>query len=339
MAYANIVATGSYLPEIEISNDLLRKRFNDTAPEFVDKMEAASGIRTRWYAPEDWSASDLALRAAYQALDRAGKKPEDVDLIILGTDSPDYITPATSVVLQAKLGAKNAGTFDVGCACASFPTAISNAAGLMATNPGLKTVLVVAVYLMHKLANEDDPMVFFYGDGAGAAILERSDEPGFVAAAFHADGTYAKNWLIQAGGTVEPATELAAREGRTQVTMLERYPPEINNEGWPRIVRKVADNGGFALSDIDFVIFTQVRKPTIELVMENLGLPMEKTHMVMERWGYTGSACIPMAFNDAIEEKKIRPGDLVVLVGSGVGYNQAAAAFRMPVNEKRLFRG
>src|SRR6185436_16601109 len=111
--YANIVSTGSYLPEIEITNDMLRARFNGSAPEFVDKMEASSGIRSRWYAPSDWAASDLALRAAQQALDRAGKKPEDLDLIILGTDSPDYITPATSVVLQGKLGAKNAGTFDV----------------------------------------------------------------------------------------------------------------------------------------------------------------------------------------------------------------------------------
>lgn len=339
MSYANIVSTGSYLPEIEVTNDALRERFSELAPEFVDKMEAASGIRARWYAPAEWAASDLALRAAQQALHNAGKKPEDVDLIILGTDSPDYITPATSVVLQAKLGAKNSGTFDVSCACASFPTAISNAAGLMSTNGGLKTVLVVAVYQMHKLANADDPMIFFYGDGAGAAVLERSDEPGFVSAAFQADGTYAKNWLIQAGGTVEPATELAAREGRTLVRMLERYPPEINNEGWPKLVRKVAANGGFNVEDIDFVVFTQVRKPTIELVMENLGLPMEKTHTVMERWGYTGSACIPMALHDALERKKIKPGDLVVLVGSGVGYNQAAAAFRMPANEKRLFRG
>jgi 3-oxoacyl-[acyl-carrier-protein] synthase-3 len=337
MAYANIVATGSYLPEIEITNDSLRARFNGNSPEFVDKMEASTGIRSRWYAPEDWAASDLALRASRQALANAGKTAEEVDLIILGTDSPDYITPATSVVLQAKLGAKNAGTFDVGCACASFPTAISNAAGLMATNPGLKTVLVTSVYQMHKLAAENDPMVFFYGDGAGAAVLERSDEPGFVAAAFHADGTYAHKWLIQAGGTVEPATELAAREGRTLVKMLERYPPEINNDGWPRIVRKVAENGGFAVQDIDFVIFTQVRKPTIELVMQNLELPMSKTHTVMERWGYTGSACIPMAFHDALAQKKIKPGDLVVLVGSGVGYNQAAAAFRMPQSETRLF--
>jgi 3-oxoacyl-[acyl-carrier-protein] synthase-3 len=335
--YANIIATGSYLPEIEVTNDMLRARFDGSAPEFVDKMEASSGITTRWYAPAGWSASDLALRAAQQALDRAGKTPEDLDLIILGTDSPDYITPATSVVLQAKLGAKNAGTFDVGCACASFPTAISNAAGLMATNRSLKTVLVVAVYQMHKLAKEDDPMIFFYGDGAGAAILERTAEPGFIASAFQADGAYAKNWLIQAGGTVEPASEEAAHAGRTFVKMLDRYPPEINNDGWPRLVRKVAENGGFAVSDIDFVIFTQVRKPTIELVMDTLGLPMEKTHTVMEKWGYTGSACIPMALDDALAQKKIQPGDLVVMIGSGVGYNQAAAAFRMPRSEKRLF--
>jgi 3-oxoacyl-[acyl-carrier-protein] synthase-3 len=334
---ATIVSTGCFLPEIEITNDALRAKFNASSPEFVDKMEAATGIRSRWYAPSDWAASDLALRAAQQALQRAGKSAEEVDLIILGTDSPDYITPATSVVLQAKLGAKNAGTFDVACACASFPTAMANAAGLMATNPGLKTVLVVAVYQMHKLSAEDDPMLFFYGDGAGAAVLERGDQPGFIAAAFQADGTYAKKWLIQAGGTVEPSSEIAVREGRTVVKMIERYPPEINNEGWPRLVRRVAENGGFAVSDIDFLIFTQVRKPTIELVMKSLDLPMEKTHTIMEQWGYTGSACIPMAFDDALQQKKIKPGDLVVMIGSGVGYNQAAIAFRMPLQENRLF--
>ena len=337
MTHANIVATGSYLPPIEVTNDALRARFHASAPQFVDKMEASSGIRSRWYAPADWAASDLALRAARQALQRAGKSADQVDLIIVGTDSPDYITPATSVVLQNKLGSRNAGTFDIGCACASFPTAISNAAGLMATNRSLKTVLVVGVYLMHKLANEGDPMIFFYGDGAGAAILERSAEPGFVAAAFQADGAYAKNWLIPAGGTAEPATEEAAQAGRTSVTMFERYPPEINNDGWPRLVRRVAENGGFAVDDIDFVIFTQVRKPTIELVMNTLGLPMSKTHTIMERWGYTGSACIPMALDDALQQKKIKPRDLVVMIGSGVGYNQAAAAFRMPNGEKRLF--
>jgi len=328
--YANIVSTGSYLPEIEVTNDMLRARFDAVAPEFVDKMEASSGILSRWYAPDDWATSDLAVRAARQALERAGKKPEDVDLIIVGTDSPDFITPATSVVVQDKLGAKNAGTFDVGCACASFPTALSSAAGMMAVSPNLKTVVVIGVYLMHKLASPDDPMIFFYGDGAGAAVLERSDEPGFVASAFRADGSYAKRWAIFGGGTVQP---LAV----PQVKMVERYPPEINNDGWPALVRQVAQNGGFAVSDIDFVVFTQVRKPTIELVMADLGLPMCKTHTIMERWGYTGSACIPMALDDALAKKKIKPGDLVVLVGSGVGYNQAAAAIRMPRHGAELF--
>jgi 3-oxoacyl-[acyl-carrier-protein] synthase-3 len=326
--YANIVATGCYLPDIEITNDALRARFNGNAPEFVDKMEASSGIRTRWYAPEDWATSDLAVRAAKQALERAGKSAEELDMILVGTDSPDYITPATSVIVQDKLGARRAGTFDVGCACASFPTAYTAAAGMMATNANLKTVLVMGVYMMHKLTAADDPMIFFYGDGAGAAILERSEKPGFISSAFRADGSYAKRWAIFAGGTVEPVTEESIRSGHARVKMYDRYPPEINNDGWPAVVRDVAKNGGFAVDDIDFLIFTQVRKPTIELVMNELGLPMSKTHTVMEKWGYTGSACIPMALDDALQEKKIKAGDLVVMVGSGVGYNQAGAAFR-----------
>jgi 3-oxoacyl-[acyl-carrier-protein] synthase-3 len=337
MAYANIVSTGIYIPEIEVTNDALRARFDKLIPEFVDKMEASSGIRTRWNAPEDWSTSDLAARAATQALERAGKRADEVDLVIVGTDSPDYITPATSVVVQYKIGAKNAGTFDVGCACASFPTAFTSAAGMMATNANLKTVVVIGVYLMHKLTDPNDPMIFFYGDGAGAAVLDRREEPGFISSAFRADGSYAKRWAIFAGGTVEPTTAESIQKGHTRVKMYDRYPPEINNEGWPAVVREVAKNGGFKVQDIDFVIFTQVRKPTIELVMTDLGLPMEKTHTIMEKWGYTGSACIPMALHDAFAQKKIKPGDLVVMIGSGVGYNQAGAAFRVPKDGARLF--
>jgi 3-oxoacyl-[acyl-carrier-protein] synthase-3 len=328
LRYARILATGRHVPEVEISNDLLRRRFDSAFPQFVDKMEESSGIRKRWHAPEDQATSDVALPAARQALERAGLRPEQLDLIVLGTDSPDYTTPATSTVLQHKLGARNAGSFDVGCACASFPTGIAAAASIMATSPAIRNVLVVGVYLMHKLAQAADPLVFFYGDGAGAAVLTPGDAPGFIGAAFQADGAYAKHWGIYAGGTAEPATEEAVRAGRTTVKMLQRYPPEINHEGWPRLVRRLAKDSGFAVSDIDFVIFTQVRRPSIELVMKELGLPMERTHTVMEEWGYTGSACIPMALDDALEKKRIAPGSLLVLVGSGVGYNQAAVALR-----------
>lgn len=329
MRYGTIISTGRFVPEIEVTNDQLRERFKHL-PEFVDKMEASSGIKRRWHAPESWATSDVALPAAKQALERAARRPVDVDLIILGTDSPDYITPATSVVLQHKLGAKKAGTFDIGCACASFPTGLSAAAGIIAANPAIKTVLVVGVYLMHKLTGPDDPMIFFYGDGAGAAVLEASTEPGFIASAFQADGSYHDYWGIYAGGTFEPANEDAVRAGRTRCTIKNRYPPELNQETWPKLVRRLADDGAFKVNDVDMFIFTQVRKPTIEIVMNTLGVPVERTHTIMEEYGYTGSACIGMALDHAIEKRKVKPGDLVVMVGSGVGYNQAACAFRMP---------
>jgi 3-oxoacyl-[acyl-carrier-protein] synthase-3 len=327
--FGQIVGTGSYLPDLEVPNLELKRRFAASAPDFVDEMEASTGIRRRWYAPDDWATSDLALPASRQALERAGKRPEDVDLLIVGTDSPDYTTPATSVVLQHKLGATNAGTFDIGCACASFPTGLATASGWLAVNPGTRTVLVVGVYLMHRLADPADPTIFFYGDGAGAAVLESGDEPGFMAAATRADGSYHAHWGIYSGGTFEPATVESVEAGRTKVRFVERYPPEINHEGWPLLVRRLASEGGFEIADIDMVLFTQVRRPSIELVMRELGLPLERTHTIMEECGYTGSACTAMALHDAVCRGKVGIGDLVVIVGSGVGYNQAGCAFRV----------
>ena len=331
--YATIVGTGRYLPEIEVTNDALKARVGVVDPalaEAVDKFEESSGIRSRWYAPRDWATSDIALRAAQKALDAAGIGPEQVDMILLGTDTPDYITPATSTVLQHKLGAVKAGTFDIGCACASFPTGVATAAGLLSTNPWMKYVLVVGVYMMSKLADPTDVVSFFYGDGAGAAVLAVDSKPGFITSAYLADGAFADYWVISSGGTAEPASVESVQEGRTKVRLLQRYPPDVNHENWPIIVRALAERGGFELEDIDLAIFTQVRLPSIKLVMEDLGLPLRKTHWIMEEWGYMGSACIPMCLDDAMEKGKVKPGDLVVLVGSGVGYNYAGAALRMP---------
>ncbi len=324
-----IRSTGMYLPEIEIPNDVLRARFAKTAPEYVDKMEATTGIATRWYAPDTWATSDLAVRAARQALGRAEMAAEELDLVIVGTDSPDYMTPATSVVVQDKLGASRAGTFDVGCACASFPTALAAAGGLMATNPWMNNVLVIGAYMMHKLADPEEQGIFFYGDGAGAALLTRSQAPGLMGSAFRADGAFSKHWGIYSGGTAEPASEASVRAGRTNVRMVEKYPAEVNDVGWPAVVNRLAETNGFAVEDIDLLIFTQVRKRTIEKAMTSLGLPLERTYMIMNKWGYTGSACLPMALHDAIEVGRAKRGDLVVLVGSGVGHNQAGIALRI----------
>jgi 3-oxoacyl-[acyl-carrier-protein] synthase-3 len=295
----------------------------------VDKFEASTGIVRRFYAPDDWATSDLAVAAAKRALSNAGMGPRDLDLVIVGTDSPDYVTPATSVVVQHKLGATRAGTFDVGCACASFPTALAAAAGIIATSSGVGNVLVVGAYMMRKLADPNDPTVFFYGDGAGAVVLRASDSPGFLGAAMQADGSFAPRWGIFSGGTYEPASETSVRERRTRVRLLERYPETVNEEGWPALVNRLATDVGFPVGAIDVAVFTQVRKSTIGKVMDRLGLPLDRAPTIMDKVGYTGSACIPMALDDARARGALRDGQLVVMVGSGVGYNQAAAAVRV----------
>lgn len=333
MRYGTILSTGRYIPEIEISNETFKERMAKVSPDLpgvVDKFAESSGIRTRWYAPREWATSDLAVRAAQEAIQRAGIRPEQLDMILLGTDSPDYITPATSVVVQHKLGAVNAGTYDLGCACASFPTGVASACGLLAANPWMKYILVIGAYMMSKLADPNDITSFFYGDGAGAAVIGVSDKPGFISSTYLADGSYHAHWGIYSGGTFEPASVESVQAGRTQVRLLQRYPPEVNHEGWPKIARGLAEKGGFSLDNVDMVIFTQVRQPSIELVMQTLGMPLSKAHWVMDKWGYMGSACIPVALDDAIQLGKVKSGDLVMLVGSGVGYNQAGAALVMP---------
>lgn len=329
MRHAQILSTGMHVPSREVSNDVLRERFATIAPDFVDRIEPKSGITRRFYAPADQATSDLAVEAAEQAMARAGVAPEAIDLIVLGTDSPDFITPSTSVVVQEKLGAARAGTFDVQCACASFPTALATAKGLIATQPHLQRVLVIGAYMMHKLADPNDPMIFLYGDGAGAAILGPSEEPGILSSVFAADGSLATDWCIAAGGTREPITKDAIDAGRHQVRMAKKYPPAVNDEGWPNLCRRLAEQEGVHLSEVDSFIFTQVRRRTIEKVMGFLEQPMDKAHLIMDQWGYTGSACIPMALHDAIERGVVGPGSLVFTVGSGVGYNQCATAIRL----------
>lgn len=329
MRHAAIVATGSHIPERAITNDDLRARLGPSRAEIVDKLERSSGIFVRYAAPENWVTSDLAVAAAHKALARAGLDAMDLDMILLGSDSPDYPTPATSVVVQAKLGARRAGTFDVGCACASFPTALATAAGLIATQRSMRNILVVGAYLMRRLADPLDPISFFYGDGAGAAVVSASDEPGLLGAAFRADGRFAKHWCIASGGTVEPSSEASVRAGRTRVVLHERYPDEVNEEGWPALIEALGRDGGFGVDDVDHAIFTQVRRTTIERVAARVGLPIDKAHMIMQRCGYTGSACIPMALDDALVAGKLRAGQLVVMIGSGVGFNQAGIAMRV----------
>jgi len=332
MRHAVITGTGSYVPPRTVTNAELSALLGEEIDAFVS---GTLGIRERHWCAPDESTAHLAAEAARRALDDAGLAPEDVDLLIVSTDTPEYVSPATASVLHARLGLRNtAGTFDVNSACAGFATALDVAWKYLRADERYRRVLVVAVYVMSRyLDPADKKTVTIFADGAGAVVVEASDEPGILASELYADGSLADGMGVFAGGTAEPVTEEVLREGyRNRLRFVKKYPREVNEEGWPRIVRSVLERAGHGVPEVDHWLWTQVNRSTIEVVMEILGEPMEKAHTVMHKWGYTGNACLPMALDDASRAGRLHPGDLVVLTGSGAGLSMGCVALRWTRN-------
>ena len=261
----------------------------------------------------------------------AGISASDLDLILLATDTPEYISPATSVVVQERIGAVNAGTFDINCACAGFVTTLDAAFKYIIADRTYKNVLVIGCYAMSKFIDwQDKKTSTLFADGAGAFVLKAVDEEEhFLASKLVADGSYHNFMGIFAGGTKEPITEgVLAENNFNRLRFAKKYPPEVNIIGWPKIVDDVLAKASLTRSEVDVFLWTQVNLSTIKLVMDEMQIPWEKTHTIMDKWGYTGSACIPMAFNDALAAAKIKRGDTVVLCASGGGLNMACLAMR-----------
>jgi 3-oxoacyl-[acyl-carrier-protein] synthase-3 len=328
MTYARIIGTGSYVPDKVLTNADLSRMLGEDVDEFVSQVV---GIRERHVCAEDESTADLATAAAQSALEAAGVRAADLDLIVLATDTPEYLSPATSVVVQHRLGARRAGTFDVNCACAGFVTALDAASKFVIADSSYKNVLVVGAYAMTKYLDwTEKKTATIFADGAGAVLLRADeDRPGLLASKLVADGSYHAHMGIYAGGTRLPVTEEVLREGRwTKVRFAKKYPPEVNIEGWPAIVGDVLAKAGLKQDDVALYLFTQVNLSTIKEVMKRMELPWERTHTVMQKWGYTGSACIPMVLDDAVRAGKLEEGDALVMCASGGGLNMACAAFR-----------
>jgi 3-oxoacyl-[acyl-carrier-protein] synthase-3 len=253
----------------------------------------------------------------------------------LSTDTPDYLSPATSVVVQHKLGAKNAGTFDVNCACAGLVTSLDIASRYIRTDFDINSVLVIGAYGMTKFVDWTDHYTCtLFADAAGAMVLQASeDREGFIASELIADGSFHDHLGIFVGGTAEPPTVEAIQNHRHHLTFRKRFPADTNLQHWPTMTRDCVSKANLSIEDIDWIFFTQVNIRTIEAVMKELGMPLEKTHNVMDKWGYTGSACIALAMYDAIEQGKLPPpgqgnGENIALCSSGGGFNMAAAVLR-----------
>ena len=328
MSFANIISTGVYVPEKVITNEDLSLILGEDINPFVTQV---LGIHERHVCADDESTADLATNASRHALAAAQLDASKLDLIILATDTPEQLSPATSVVVQHRLGAVNAGTFDVNSACAGFVTALDTASKFIIADSAYRNVLVVGAYAMSKYLDwHDKKTATIFADGAGAVVLQASDDqPGFLAGKLVADGSFHDHMGIYAGGTHLPITRQVLEEDMwTRVRFAKKYPSEVNTEGWPAIVEQVLAKAALKLSDIKLFLFTQVNLSTIKEVMTKLELPMERTHTIMHKWGYTGSACIPMVLHDAVSAGKLTRGDNVIMCASGGGLNMACVAFR-----------
>ncbi|MEZ4389299.1 MAG: ketoacyl-ACP synthase III [Candidatus Krumholzibacteriia bacterium] len=326
---AAILSAGLAVPERVVPNTY----FNEVLGEDVDTWlrEHLTITERRWCA-DDESTADLVERAARVILGRAGASPDAVDLLIVATDTPEWISPSTAAVVQHRLGIASCGTFDVNTACAGFVTALDLGAKYIQADPRYRHVLVIGAYAMSKhLEVTDKKTSNLFADGAAGVLLGATDEPGrgWLAARLHTEGRFAEWMGIYGGGAAAPSTVDSVARGDHKLKFVRKFPPEINPDTWTRLICEVVADAGAAVDEVDLVLFTQINIHSIRATLENLGLGEDRTHCVMDRYAYTGSACIPMCLAEAWDLGKIRPGRLVVFMGSGGGLAFACCAFRI----------
>ncbi len=335
MAKAVIVGTGIYVPGAPIDNKTVMKL---TGIEFdAARHEQKIGIKQRHISRLSGlqeTTADFAEKAARDALKAAKIDAEDVGLFIVATDTPEHISPATSIIVQGRLqgGQTYAKSFDLGASCASFVEALDVAARNLITDTSVHYALVIGVYNMPAFIRDDDSFGWsIFADGAGAVVLERQEESnsGYIDGTFITDGTQWNFLGVYAGGTRFPITHERLNKGEYGLQLLQKMPGDRNIRLWPPLIQHLLDKVHLPQSEVDHYLFTQINKSVIEQVMEILGEPIEKTTMVMDRYGYTGSGCIPMAMHVGLQEGRIKKGDLVVLVASGAGLAVGASLLRI----------
>lgn len=332
MRKISILATGSYFPGSPIDNDELMKITSISFDK--DKIENIIGIKKRYIARLrniDETTADFAEKASLEAIKNAKIDKDEIDLIIVGTDTPEFISPATSILLQGRLQntQKNTLVFDVGASCASFVTAFDTAVRIMKCNINIRKALIVGVYNMTKYIRDDDAFGWsIFADGAGAFILgDSTSDSDYIEGEFLSDGTQWNYIGVYAGGTRKTITKEILESKSYGLELLQRLPPDRNIKLWPPIVESLCKKAHIKLEEIDYFVFTQINKSVIIEVMNILGQPIDKAIIAMDKFGYTGSACIPTAFHEAIKEGKIKRGNKILFCASGAGFAVGANIF------------
>ncbi len=317
MIYARIAGTGSYLPGEPVSNDDLVRRGIDTSDEWV---MTRTGIRSRHLAAADVGSSDLALIASERAIEAAGCEADEIDLVIVATSTPDYIFPSTAALLQSKLGIRNGGpAFDVQAVCSGFVYALTVAEKFIRSGSHKRALVVGAEVFSRILDWSDRGTCVLFGDGAGAVVLEASEQPGIVASALHADGSH--HPILCVPGGVASGQVIGDPFLRMDGQAVFKFAVKVLGD----VAHEVLDMAGAEVASVDWLIPHQANIRIIQSTAKRLGISMDKVITTVEQHGNTSAASIPLALDLAVRDGRIQRGHRVVIEGVGGGFTWGAA--------------
>ena len=334
MTNALITGWGMYAPERIMTNDDLSKLV-DTSDEWI---VSRTGIRERRIAADDETTTTLSVHAARDALAVAGLAPTDLDLVIIGTCSPDYLMPATAPLVAHELGATRAAGFDLMAACSGFVFSLATATAYIRSGM-YRNVLVVGVELLSRFLDYTDRNTcVLFGDGAGAVIVSASDQPGgLLGLDMYSDGSGREGIIFPAGGSACPTTPKTLAEGGQYVHMLGREVYKYATRQLAESSRSALRSAGLSVDDVDQFLFHQANLRIIESVQNAVGIPTDKTYLNIEKYGNTSAASVPMALVEAIAAGRIKPGDRLLMAAFGAGYTAGAAVVEWTADAERAF--
>jgi 3-oxoacyl-[acyl-carrier-protein] synthase-3 len=336
MRNAHITGWGTAIPERILTNGELSEMV-DTSDEWI---RSRTGIIERRIVAQDESSATLATEAALEALEVADLAPADVDLVIVATSSPEHIFPSTASLVQDQIGAVKAGAFDLSAACTGFIFALNMAAQAIRTG-AISNAIVIGSETLSRLTNwKDRNTCILFGDGAGAFVLQASEEPGGIfSAVMRSDGSGGDLLILPAGGSKMPASGETIANGDHYIRMKGREVFRFATRVMAQATREAVALAGLTLEDINLVIPHQANQRIIETAARNLKLSMDRFVVNLDRFGNTSTASIPLATVEAVQDGRLNPGDQIVFVGFGAGLTWGALVAQwtgsLPVEEPR----
>ena len=320
-----IISLGAYVPENIMTNFDFEKII-DTTDEWI---RTRTGIEERRFCSPEQATSDLCIEAAKKALANANLTPEDIDMIIVATCTPDYQLPSTACIVQKKLGAINAAAYDLNAACSGWIYGLTMATGLIKADMYKKVLVIGAEALSRSLDMQDRNTCILFGDGATAAILsEVEDGYGILSTHLGADGDLNGSLIVPAGGSRTPTSEETIEERGQYIKMKGQEVFKFAVNALPNAASCAIEKAGLKATDIDIFIPHQANSRIIETAAKRLEVPIDKFYMNMKNYGNTSAASIGLALNEAHEKGLIKKGDLVAMVGFGAGLTYASTVIK-----------